>query len=77
MTTNLQYKNILILNLRKISDTIMATSSAYLLKKAYPEAKITMLVKQLTKSIVENNPVIDFIGTWHLAEDANANYYTK
>ena len=26
---------------------------------------------------LENNPVIDFIGTWHLAEDANANYYTK
>ena len=59
LTTNLQYKNILILNLRKIGDTIMATSSAYLLKKAYPEAKITMLVKPLTKSIVENNPVID------------------
>lgn len=53
------YSNILILNLRKIGDTIMATSSAYLLKKAYPNAKITMLVKPLTKSIVENNPVID------------------
>lgn len=53
------YHNILILNLRKIGDTIMATSCAYLLKKAYPQAKITMLVKPLTKSIVENNPVID------------------
>lgn len=59
MTTNLQYKNILILNLRKIGDTIMATSSAYLLKKAYPKAKITMMVKPMTKSIVENNPAID------------------
>lgn len=37
----------------------MATSSAYLLKKAYPKAKITMMVKPMTKSIVENNPVID------------------
>lgn len=53
------YKNILILNLRKIGDTIMATSAAYLLKKAYPDAQITMLVKPLTRSIVENNPVID------------------
>lgn len=26
---------------------------------------------------LSNNPVIDFIGQWHLAEDANANYYTK
>lgn len=53
------YKNILILNLRKIGDTIMATSSAYLLKRAYPKAKITMLVKPLTQAIVNNNPVID------------------
>ena len=30
-----------------------------------------------TTLTLENNPVIDFIGTWHLAEDANANYYTK
>lgn len=26
---------------------------------------------------LENNLVIDFIGTYHLAEDINANYYTK
>ena len=35
------------------------------------------------KTIVEpkyelkNNPIIDFIGNWHLAEDLNANYYIK
>ncbi len=26
---------------------------------------------------LDNNSVIDFIGTWHIAEDANAGYYTK
>ena len=26
---------------------------------------------------LENNIVIDFIAKWHLAEDLNANYYTK
>ena len=26
---------------------------------------------------LENNLVVDFIGEWHLAEDLNANYYTK
>ena len=26
---------------------------------------------------LENNTIIDFIGEWHLAEDANAGYYTK
>lgn len=29
------------------------------------------------KYTLENNLVIDFIGTYHLAEDINANYYTK
>ena len=24
-----------------------------------------------------NHPIVDFIGTWHLAEDTNSNYYTK
>lgn len=26
---------------------------------------------------LKNNPIIDFIGTWHLAEDINSGYYTK
>ena len=26
---------------------------------------------------LDNNSIIDFIGTWHMAEDANAGYYTK
>lgn len=53
------YKKILITNLRKIGDTIMATSLAYMLKQLYPEAKIYMLVTPKTTSIVENNPIID------------------
>ena len=65
------YKNILILNLRKIGDTIMATSAAYLLKKAYPQAKITMLVKPLTRPIVENNPVIDEVMLYNYEHKVN------
>ena len=34
-------------------------------------------VVQAPTYTLENNLVIDFIGTWHLAEDINANYYTK
>ncbi len=48
----------------------MATSSAYLLKKAYPKAKITMLVKPMTKSIVENNPVIDEVMIYNYSHKA-------
>jgi lipopolysaccharide heptosyltransferase II len=57
--TNNQYKNILVIALRKIGDTIIATAGISLLRKAYPDAKITVLVKPLTKDIVKNNPVID------------------
>ena len=74
---DLQYKNILILNLRKIGDTIMATSSAYLLKRAYPKATITMLVKPLTKSIVENNPVIDEVLLYDYSHKAKWNDIKK
>lgn len=54
-----QYKNILVFCLRKIGDVIISTSVPYLLKKAYPDAKITMMVRPLTQEIVNNNPVVD------------------
>lgn len=53
------YKNILVFCLRKIGDVVISTSVAYLLKQAYPNAKITMLVKPLTQEIVRNNSVVD------------------
>ncbi len=53
------YRNILVIGLRKIGDTIIATSGVYLLKKAYPNAKITILVKPLTQQIVRSHPLID------------------
>lgn len=53
------YKNILVFCLRKIGDVVISTSVAYLLKQAYPDAKITMVVKPLTQEIVRNNPVVD------------------
>lgn len=53
------YKNILVFCLRKIGDVIISTSVPYLLKKAYPDAKITMMVRPLTQEIVNNNPVVD------------------
>ena len=35
---------------------------------------LSVVVTLLT---LENNPIVDFIGTWHLAEDINAGFYTK
>lgn len=65
------YNNILVVCLRKIGDAIIATSVPYLLKHAYPDAKITMMVKPLTKEIVTNNPVIDEVMLYNYSHKAS------
>lgn len=54
-----QYKNILVNALVNLGDVILTTSAIALLKRAYPQAKITMLVKPVVREAVENNPLID------------------
>ena len=54
-----QYKNILVNALVNLGDVVLTTSAIALLKKAYPKARITMLVKPVVRQAVENNPVID------------------
>lgn len=54
-----QYKNILVNALVNLGDVVLTTSAVALLKKAYPDAKITMLVKPVVRQAVENNPLID------------------
>lgn len=53
------YKNILVHALVNIGDVVLTTGATALLKRAYPEARITMLVRPFAKQLVENNPVID------------------
>ena len=54
-----QYKNILINALVNLGDVVLTTSAVALVKKAYPKARITMLVKPAVRQAVENNPLID------------------
>ena len=54
-----QYNNILVNALVKLGDVVLTTSAIALLKKAYPNAKVTMLCKGVVRQAVENNPVID------------------
>lgn len=53
------YRNILVNSLVNLGDVVLTTSAISLLKKAYPQAKITMLVRPVVREAVENNPVID------------------
>ena len=53
------YKNILINALVNLGDVVLTTSAISLIKKNFPETKITMLVKGVVADAVKNNPVID------------------
>lgn len=54
-----RYKNILVNALVNLGDVVLTTSAIALLRKAYPEARITMMVKPAVREAVENNPVIN------------------
>lgn len=55
----MEYKNILANALVNLGDVILVTSALDLIKKNFPNTKITMLVKPVVKDAVINNPVVD------------------
>ena len=67
-----KYKNILINALVNLGDVVLTTGAIALLKKAYPEARVTMLVKPVVKEAVENNPVIDEIMVFEYKSKENS-----
>lgn len=54
-----EYRNILVYALVNLGDVVLSTSAIVLLRKAYPQARITMMVRPVMRQAVENNPVID------------------
>ena len=52
-------KNLLIVRTDRIGDVVLSLPLAPIIKKHYPECKITFLVRYYTKTLVENNPYID------------------
>lgn len=52
-------KNILVNALVNLGDVVLTTSALALIKKIFPETKITMLVKPVVKDAVIDNPVVD------------------
>ncbi len=53
------YKNILVSALVNLGDVVLTTSALALIKKNFPDARITMLVKRVVSDAVKNNPVVD------------------
>ena len=53
------FKNILVNALVNLGDVVLTTSALALIKKNFPQTKITMLVKPVVKDAVTDNPVVD------------------
>lgn len=53
------FKNILVNALVNLGDVVLTTSALALIKKNFPETKITVLVKSVVKDAVIDNPVVD------------------
>ena len=56
-------KNLLIVRTDRIGDVILSLPLAGIVKNHYPDCKVTFLVRQYTKELVENHPYIDNILT--------------
>jgi heptosyltransferase III len=57
----IQPRNILIVRTDRIGDVVLSLPVAYSIKKFYPDCRITFLLKNYTKSLVENHPCVDNI----------------
>ncbi|MGE5805292.1 MAG: glycosyltransferase family 9 protein [Ignavibacteria bacterium] len=58
-------KNLLIVRTDRIGDVVLSLPLAGIVKKHYPQCKITFLLRNYTKSLVENHPYIDEVIILH------------
>lgn len=56
---NKEPKNILIVKTDRIGDLILTLPLAGLIKKQYPNSKVSFLVREYTKNFVRNHPFVD------------------
>lgn len=54
-----EFKNILVVRTDRIGDVILTTPALSVLRKAYPQARITLLVTPVTRDLVSKNPDIN------------------
>jgi len=56
MNKTRNYKNILVVRLDRMGDVVLSTPALKALRDAYPESRITFMVRPYVKDIVEGNP---------------------
>lgn len=63
-------RNILIVRTDRIGDVVLTLPIAQIIKKHFPDSRITILLREYTKSLASNNPFVDEIITLK-AENGN------
>ncbi len=58
------YRNILVYALVNLGDVVLTTAATALLRRAYPDAKVTMMVKPVVRDAVMGSPVVDDVITF-------------
>ena len=58
------YQNILVYSMVNIGDVLLSTSAVALLRQAYRQAKITMMVRPEAADLIQDHPLIDEVLTF-------------
>ncbi|MDP2913138.1 MAG: lipopolysaccharide heptosyltransferase II [Candidatus Omnitrophota bacterium] len=66
------YKNILIIRLDKMGDVILSTPVIKTMREAFPNSRITFMVRPYTRQIVEGNPYLDEVLVYDKDRHANS-----
>lgn len=72
-----EIKSILLFKLRYVGDVLMTTPAIRLLRQAYPEAHITMVVNKGTEDVLRHNPHLNQTLTIDRERIEKAPFYTR
>ncbi|MDD8018611.1 MAG: glycosyltransferase family 9 protein [Bacteroidota bacterium] len=61
---NASVKNILLIRTDRIGDVVLSLPMLPVLKRHFPSAKITIMVRRYTKELVERHPCVDDVMLW-------------
>lgn len=59
MSKSHQYENILVVRLDRMGDVVLSTPALKALRDAYPQSRITFMVRPYVKDIANGNPYVD------------------
>jgi heptosyltransferase III len=69
------FKNILLIRTDRIGDVVLSLPMLPMLRKQFPTARITVMVRSYTKEIVQHHPCVDEVMLWE--DEASLSDYVR